>query len=88
MNMDQGDIDRIGREVNATVRHAQLVEETTKLQRREQARDRLLIAIAEATMFAITGVHNINGALGSRYSSLYQELRDAKILFAGTLDKS
>lgn len=54
---------------------------------REQARDRLLIAIAETQLYVLTGVHNVNGALGSRYSSLFQELRDAKIIFAGTLDK-
>jgi hypothetical protein len=87
MSMEQSDIDAIGRSVNATARHQRLVEETSLLQRREKARDRLLLAIAEALHLSLHHTYNLVGH-SEEFSPLLQQLRDAKIIFAGTLDKS
>lgn len=65
-----------------------LTPEQERIEKREQARDRLLLAIADTQLRILTTVHNLDGCNASNFESLWGELRDAKIIFAGTLDKS
>lgn len=62
------------------------VEETSLPQWREAARDRLILAIADALGIAIQHSYQLVGH-DPRYELVQRELRDARIIFAGMLDK-
>jgi hypothetical protein len=72
--------------LNTTAQHQKLAEEASLPQRREQARDRLLLAITDALGIALAHSYSLVGH-DPRYEGIQRELRDAKLIFAGTLDK-
>jgi hypothetical protein len=53
---------------------------------REKARDRLILAMAEALAVAVKHSYSLVGH-DPRYEFIQKELRDAKIIFAASLDK-
>lgn len=61
--------------------------ELVRLDAYEKAKDRLLLALADSVLHILTGVHNLNGALGTTFEPVHRELRNAKIIFTSTLDK-
>lgn len=86
--MEQNEIDRLGRQIATTAQHSKLVEETTREQRREAARDRLLLSMADTLGVILRHTYTLTGHDISNFEPMSKELRDAKILFAGTLDRS
>lgn len=82
---------------NSTARHSRLVEETTRdrreaqerwelLMKREAARDRLFLAMADAVQLTMSLAYQQAGH-SDEFKPIQKELRDAKIIFASTLDR-
>jgi len=68
-------------------RRAQTAREIVE-EGRSAARDRLLLTMVDAQLRILTTVHNLDGCNAKDFHSIWGSLRDAKILFASTLDRS